>query len=224
MSKETETAETPKTEEATAEEPKAKEEKPKKAPKKKEAKPKTEAKAEAKAYMLRIPKEDMSILRLHLTSAKFSPLQKKSPKKAESLARKLIKKSPENSYNYWALAGALREQERFNEAVAAAEQAAKLNPDGLFHPRLANCLAKAGDIKKAEQTYDQMLEMHPDRPLYWLWYAEFLVDYFPDRIEEARDALDEAKAASDKRWPIKDEELKELLEKIAAKEKNPAEN
>lgn len=49
MSKETETAETPKTEEAKAEEPKAKEEKPKKAPKKKEAKPKTEAKAEAKA-------------------------------------------------------------------------------------------------------------------------------------------------------------------------------
>lgn len=48
MSKETETAETPKTEEAKAEEPKAKEEKPKKAPKKKETKPKTEAKAEAK--------------------------------------------------------------------------------------------------------------------------------------------------------------------------------
>ena len=49
MSKETETAETPKTEEAKAEEPKAKDEKPKKAPKKKETKPKTEAKAEAKA-------------------------------------------------------------------------------------------------------------------------------------------------------------------------------
>ena len=48
MSKETETAETPKTEETKTEEPKA-EEKPKKATKKKETKPKTEAKAEAKA-------------------------------------------------------------------------------------------------------------------------------------------------------------------------------
>jgi pentatricopeptide repeat protein len=169
--------------------------------------------------MLRISKEDMANLRMNLTSAKFTPLQKKSPKKAESLARRLIKKTPDNGYNYWALASVLREQERFNEAVTAAEQAVKLCPDCSFQPRLANCLAKAGDLEKAEHTYDQMLEKHPERPRYWYWYAEFLVDYFPDRIEEARDALDEAKGAPDKRWPIKDEELKELLEKIEAKEK-----
>jgi pentatricopeptide repeat protein len=182
------------------------------------------AKAEAKAHMLRISKEDMANLRLYLTSAKFTPLLKKSPKKAESLARRLIKKSPDNGYNYWALAAVLREQERYDEAVAAAEQAVKLCPDCPFQPRLANCLAKAGDLEKAEQTYEKMLKIYPNRPLYWFWYAEFLVDYFPDRIEEAQEALEKAKAASDKRWPIKEEELKELLEKIEKKVSIPQEH
>jgi len=196
----------------------------KKRPKKLDRAEKALAKAQAKAHMLRVSKEDMANLRMNLTSAKFTPLQKKSPKKAESLARRLIKKSPDNGYNYWALAAALREQERFNEAVAVAEQAVKLCPDCSFRPRLANCLAKAGNLEKAEQTYDRMLEMHPDRPLYWFWYAEFLADYFPDRIEEAREALEKAKAASDKRWPIKDQELKELLEKIENKTAVPQEH
>jgi tetratricopeptide (TPR) repeat protein len=188
-------------------------------PKKLDRAEKALAKAEAKAHMLRISKEDMVILRLNLTSAKFNPLQKKSPKKAESLARKLIKKSPDNGYNYWALATALRAQDRFNEAVTAAEQAVKLCPDCSFRPRLADCLAKAGELEKAEQTYEKMLELYPDRPRYWFWYADFLVDYYPDKIEQACEALEKAKTASDKRWPIKDQELKELLEKI---EKNTA--
>ena len=69
-----------------------------------------------------------------------------------------------------------------------------------------------------------MLEMHPDRPLYWFWYAEFLVDYFPDKTEEAREALEKAKTAPGKRWPVKDQELKELLEKIENKTSVPQEH
>ena len=65
-----------------------------------------------------------------------------------------------------------------------------------------------------------MLEKHPERPLYWFWYAEFLVDYIPDRMEDAREALEKAKTASDKRWPVKDQQLKELLEKIEKKTNN----
>jgi pentatricopeptide repeat protein len=193
-------------------------------PKKLDRAEKALVKAEANAHTLRVSNEDMAILRLILTSTKFSPLQKKSPQKAESLARRLIKKSPDDGYNYWALAGALREQEKFSEAVAAAEQAVKLCPDGSFRPRLANCLAKAGDLEKAEQTYEQMLEKHPDRPRYLYWYAEFLVDYFPDRIEQAQEALEKAKVATDKRWPIKDQDLKELLKKIENKTILPQEH
>jgi len=188
-------------------------------PKKLDLAEKALAKAEAKAHMLRVSKEDMAILRLFLTSAKFSPLQKKSPKKAEALARKLIKKSPENGYNFWALAAALREQEKYQQAVAAAEQAVKLCPDASFRPRLANCLTKAGELEKAEQTYNEMLELHPDRPRYWFFYARFLVDYYQERIEEARKALEKAQDAPDKRWPVKDEEINELREKIEAKGK-----
>ncbi len=172
----------------------------------------------------RVSKEDMANLRMNLTNERYSTLLEESPEKAETLARRLIKKSPDNGYNYWALAGALRAQEKFNEAVAAAEQAVKLYPDGSFHPRLANCLAKVGNLEKAEQTYEKMLEKHTDRSLYWFWYAEFLVDYFPERIDEAQEAVEKAKTASDKRWRIKEEGLKELLEKIENKTTVPQEH
>jgi len=55
--------------------------------------------------------------------------------------------------------------------------------------------------------------------LYWFWYAGFLADYFPDRIKEARKALEKAQDAPDKRWPVKNQELNELLEKIEEKAK-----
>jgi pentatricopeptide repeat protein len=190
-------------------------------PKKLDQAEKALAKVKAKAYMMRISEEDLALLRLNLTSAKFSPLQQKSPKKAEALAHRLIKKSPQDGYNYWALAGALRAQERYDEAVTAAEQAVQLNPDGLFYPRLADCLAKAGNLEKAEQTYDQMLDLHPDRPLYWFWYAKFLIDYFPERIEEAREALKKAQAPSDKHSPVPDKDLNKLREKIENKAATP---
>ncbi|MBN2182884.1 MAG: tetratricopeptide repeat protein [Sedimentisphaerales bacterium] len=165
----------------------------------------------------RVSKEDMANLRMNLTNERYGALLEESPEKAEALARKLIKKSPQDGYNYWALASALRKQEKYHEAVTAAEKAVKLYPDGSFHPRLANCLAKAGELEKAERTYNRMLDLYPNRPRYWYWYAEFLVDYLPDRIEEARKALEKAQDAPDKRWPIKDEEFNELFEKIENK-------
>ncbi|MBN2182885.1 MAG: tetratricopeptide repeat protein [Sedimentisphaerales bacterium] len=187
-------------------------------PKKLKQAEKALAKAESKAHTMRISKNDMAMLKLNLVAAKFSPLEKKTPQKAEALARKLIKKSPQDGYNFWALAGALREQGRFDDAAEAAGHAVRLCPDCLFRPRLANCLTKAGELEKAEQTYDQMLEMYPDRAKYLFWYAEFLVDNFPDRIDEAKEALGKMET-SESRRTVKDEELNPLLEKIAAKEK-----
>jgi len=167
-------------------------------------------KAEFLSRTRRVSKENINLLKLRL-------LEKTASANAETLARELLGTSPDNATYWWTFASILRTNEKYVEAANAARKAVELNTDAPHRPRLANCLAKAGDLEKAEQTYDRMLEMHPDRPLYWFWYAEFLVDYFPDRIEEARKALEKAKAASDKRWPVKDQELNELLEKIGNK-------
>ena len=90
-----------------------------------------------------------------------------------------------------------------------------------FMASSANCFAKAGNLEKAERTYNESLALHPDRPRYWFWYAKFLVDYFPDRIKEVQKAINKAETASDKRWPVKDEELSELREEIETQRAAP---
>ncbi len=90
-------------------------------------------------------------------------------------------------------------------------------PDRSYRPRLANCLARAGELEKAEQTYDELLRDYPERNRYWFWYAEFLVDYYPDRIDEAQEAKEKASSNPDKVWFVPAEELQELQEKIDAK-------
>ena len=165
----------------------------------------------------KISKESINALRLRL-------LEKTEPENAETLAQELLGTSPDKATYWWIFASILRTNEKYVEAADAARRAVELNPDGPYRPRLANCLAKAGDLEKAQQIYDQMLKMHPDRPLYWFWYAGFLADYFPDRIKEARKALEKAQDAPDKRWPVKNQELNELLEKIENKTAVPQEH
>jgi pentatricopeptide repeat protein len=91
-----------------------------------------------------------------------------------------------------------------------------LNPDGWYRPRLANCLGKAGDLAAAEEAYDEMLARHPERPLYWYWYAQFLLDYFPNRTEEAAAAAEQAMAPSDSDWSVSHEDLRELEARLTA--------
>lgn len=92
-----------------------------------------------------------------------------------------------------------------------------MSPDASYQPRLANTLAKAGRLEEAQKTYDAMLGDHPDRGKYWFWYAEFLLENFEDRVEEARQALEKAQNASDRRWRVPDKDLRELRKEIGAK-------
>lgn len=133
-------------------------------------------------------------LQVKLEMARVRVQARSSMQEAERMTRDWIGRDPNQGHPWWTLADLLRTQGRFDEAVDAAQRAVDLDPNGTlsFKPRLANCLAKAGRLEQAERTYQEMFAAHPDRALYWLWYAEYLADHRPERVVEARQALDRA--------------------------------
>ena len=121
------------------------------------------------------------------------------------------------------MAGILRTLGQHEQAVQAASKAVDLYPDSSYRPRLADCLAKAGRLQQAQQTYNEMLTDHPQRPKYWFWYARFLNEYYPQKHEEARQALEKAESASDMVWYVPPEDLTDLRDKINIKANAPEE-
>ncbi len=152
-------------------------------------------------------------LDLELELAPLRLLAKKSPKEAETLGRQMVHNSTTNGHYWFEMAGILRTLGKHEEAVAAAQRAVDLSPDASYQPRLADTLAKAGRLDESEQTYKQMLRDHPDRPKCWLWYAEFLHDYHPQRIEDARAAFAKAQSPSPN-WSVPAGELESLRVKL----------
>ena len=178
----------------------------------------------------RVSKKGLNNLRTDLNLVRLRSLKKESPAKAEVLTRQLLEQSPENGHYWHALAGILRDLAKYEQAAQASQKAVSLCPDYSYRPRLANCLAKAGRIQQAQQTYNEILTDHPDRPRYWFWYARFLNEYHPDKLEEARQALEKAETASpmessrtDKEWSVSPEDLTDLREKINLKASAPNE-
>ena len=166
--------------------------------------------AELKSRERRISKENINLLKLYL-------LEKTAPQEAEVLARELLETSPDNGSYWFLFAGILRTLEKYEQAVEAAQKAVDLNPERSYRPRLANCLAKIGELEKAEQIFHELHKEYPERNKYWYWYAKILLDYFPDRIAEAQEAIDKASSNPDKDWFVSEDELQELQEKINEK-------
>jgi tetratricopeptide (TPR) repeat protein len=166
--------------------------------------------AESKNQSGRVRPRDIEMLRMQL-------LEKTSPEEAETLGRQLLQADPNDAQCWWRLAGVLRTLTKYPEAVDAAERAVKLDPNASYRPRLASCLTKASRLDDAQKTYDEMFRLHPDRGRYWCWYTGFLVDYFPERQDEARLALEKAQAAADKRWAASPDEIRQLQERLDAK-------
>lgn len=167
------------------------------------------------AKAIRISVANQRVLRIKLNMARVNLLAKSSVNDAERLARQWIDHDPNEGHYWWTLADLLRTQSRLNDAVDAAQKAVDIDPNGTFNfqPRLANCLAKAGRFKEAEKTYQQMLKDHPDRALYWFWYAEFLVDCQYGRIDQLRQALDKA-SDPNAPWPVEVNDLTSLRLRI----------
>lgn len=185
--------------------------------------------AEAKTTE-RVSKKGLTNLRTDLNLVRLRSLKKESPAKAEVLTRQLLEQSPENGHYWHALADILRDLAKYEQAAQASQKAVSLCPDYPYRPRLANCLAKAGRIQQAQQTYNEMLRDHPDRPRYWFWYARFLNEHYPEKFQEARQALEKAETASpmessrtDKKWSVSPEDLTDLREKINLKANDPEE-
>jgi hypothetical protein len=60
-----------------------------------------------------------------------------------------------------------------------------------------------------------MFERHPGRPLYWYWFAEFLLDYYTDRTDEARTALEKADDPTASGWTVPPVNLERLRQRLA---------
>ena len=133
---------------------------------------------------------------------------------AEEGIRQLIHTDPNEGYYWWALADILRSQENHEAGLAAVEHAVTLDPNNVaFTPRLADLMAKTGDLTLSDSTYLDLISKHPERRQYWFWYARFLVDHYPDRHGEASKLLDEA-TAPEKTGVIDANELTQLRDRI----------
>ena len=157
----------------------------------------------------------LQALRIKLEMAKIRLRAQSSMQDAERLTRDWIQRDPNEGHSWWTLADLLRTQGRLDEAVEAAQRAVDLDPNATFsfEPRLANCLAKAGRLEEAEKTFQEMLRDHPDRARYWLWFAEYLADHRPERIDEACRALDRA-SDPNAQWPADANDLQRVRQRL----------
>lgn len=154
------------------------------------------------------------VSQVSLNYTRLSLLEKKSDKEAEAFCRKLLDQEPDNSAYWFRLAGILRTLEKYDQALEAIRKAIENCPECEYDARLANILGKADKLEEAEKVYDKMLKEHPERQKFWFWYAEFLNKYYPDRKEEARDAISQA-LVNDKKWRVNKKELEELCLKLS---------
>ncbi len=175
--------------------------------------------AESKAALGQIPQRDLNAVRLQI-------LERTSPLDAETFARNLLHAAPGEALYWWHLASILRTQTKHREAAEVAAKAVELDPNAPYRARLANCLAQAGDPEAAQKMYDEMLERHPERSRYWYWYAEFLADHHPDRLDEAFAALEKAVAGSGAAtsWSVPAADLAELRAALDSKVEMPPKN
>jgi len=154
--------------------------------------------------------------------AKMRALTETRPVEAEALGRRLVASDSENAHFWFSLAGALRERGKHDEAAKAARKAVDLDPEApfVYRGRLADTLAKSGRVEEAEEMFKELLETHPSPGASWYWYAKFLIENCPKRIEEGRKALRKAEALGppDSHPPSVRKEIEEMREKLRAAE------
>ncbi|MCP4456077.1 MAG: tetratricopeptide repeat protein [Planctomycetes bacterium] len=152
-----------------------------------------------------------------LTDRKLEQLQIQiykhtDPNQAQSLLQARLETDPNEADSWWRLADILRTKNQHTAAAEAAHKAVNLDPNNIYYPRLANCLAKTGDLAGAQGVYDTMLEQHPERSRYWYFYAEYLLDSNqPDQASEALDRIDTTARQS---WKVSSKERDDLRRKI----------
>ncbi|CAN5492014.1 hypothetical protein BH23VER1_BH23VER1_21300 [soil metagenome] len=114
------------------------------------------------------------------------------PEEAGELGRRLVEEAPENAVYRFHYAGALRELGRIDEALDAAQAAVRLATEENFYyrGRLADLLARCNRLDEAEVRYRELLDHQPDSPMFWCWYAQFLQERGPERLDDLRSAIE----------------------------------
>ena len=170
--------------------------------------------AERKRKQKRVTEVNRYKLRMKLDLAFVEQDKGQSLDQAEARVQGYLQADPNEAYYWSALADVKRSQEQYPEAIAAARKAVALAPTKDFWRRLANVLAKAGELTESEQLYQEMLTQHPEKAKYWYWFAQYLLDFHTERLPEAQAALQKASdpnAVS----PVDADELSELQERIS---------
>jgi tetratricopeptide (TPR) repeat protein len=171
--------------------------------------------ADQKRTQKRVTEANMHKLRMKLDLAYVERDKRQSLDLAEARVLRHLQTDPNEAYYWSALADVKRAQEQYPAAVTAARRSVALAPDKDFRARLANCLAKAGELAESEQVYQEMLTRHPERAKYWYWFAQYLVDYRSERLPEVEAALQKA-ADPNAVWPVDPNDLAALQERITA--------
>jgi tetratricopeptide (TPR) repeat protein len=133
---------------------------------------------------------------------------------ALALGDSLCRTHPQRHACWFEYSAALREFGKFNDAVAAAENAIRTGGPNFYRGRLASVLTKAGRLDEAESVYEEMLEIQPREGAFWLWYARFLIEDRSQRQDQARHAVDQAEKLSTPRSVSRAEleQLRKLLD------------
>jgi predicted Zn-dependent protease len=171
--------------------------------------------ADQEGKRVRVTEANMHKLRMKLDLKFVEQDKRHSLDLAEARVRRYLQTDPNEAYYWSALADVKRSQEQYAAAVTAARRSVTLAPDEDLRARLANVLAKAGELTESEQVYQEMLTRHPERAKYWYWFAKYLLDYSPDRLPEAQAALQKA-SDPNAPWPVDANDLAALRNKMAA--------
>ncbi len=121
------------------------------------------------------------------------------PNEAELLGQRLVAEGSDIAAYWFHYAGALRKLGKHGEALRAAQAAVRLasKEQVWYRGRLADILARCGQLEEAEECHRELLEQRPDSPTFWLWYAQFLVEKRPERSTDARRALQKCESLND---------------------------
>ncbi|MCF7976192.1 MAG: tetratricopeptide repeat protein [Phycisphaerae bacterium] len=137
---------------------------------------------------------------------------KTDPNQGETMLRSCLDNDANNADAWWRLADILRTKKQYDSAVQAAQKAVDMDPNNVYRARLADCLTKAGHPESAQALFDTMLKRHPERPRYWLFYAQNLLDR--GKPELALEALNHVDTSPKLPWRVSESERDKLLFKI----------
>ena len=144
----------------------------------------------------RIAPENSFVLTLRLKA-----LAELRPAEATALGERLTRAAPDRAAYWFHYAGALRGLGRNEEAMRSAWEAVRLAApeQAWYRGRLADTLARCGQIAEAEACYQELLKLRPESAAFWLWYAQFLAEQGRSREADARQALEKCESLNQRR-------------------------